>query len=81
MAVVRFDNSGAELRLCKTSTWFYKENPAPPIAGSEIPLYEPEGDETAITVRNMFADVAPDKYVMAARAADGHWYAIAAECG
>lgn len=83
IAVVRFNSSGAgaEMRLCKTSAWFWKENPAPPIVGSLIPLHEPDGDEIAIRVRNMFADVAPDKFVMAARAADGHWYAIAAECG
>lgn len=76
-------DDGDPVRLCKTAAAWNKgtlatltvyEAGTPP---SETAL-DPE--ETIEDVVNKFADVAADRWCMVARAGNGSWYLISAEC-
>ena len=78
-----FDEGGDPVRLGKTTADWDKGTLA------TIELYEegtPPGEtkkspaETLADCVNKFSDVATEKWVMVAKAANGSWYLISAEC-
>jgi hypothetical protein len=79
-ALVRFDVSRIDVRLFKTTQGFNAASG--PTIGTPVPFDDPEDDEqnANVNVRNLFGDIGSGKYVLAVRASDGYWYAVAAQC-
>ncbi len=77
-----FTDGGDAVRLCKTTAAWSKNTTATLNVWEDgTPPNETQtAGETIEDVVNKFAAVATDKFCMIAKAANGSWYLIAAEC-
>lgn len=79
-ALIRFGGGGESVRLCKTSSpWLKGTIGTLQIWENGTPPNETESPDTIVAV-NKFAQVAANKFVIVAKAANQSWYLIAAEC-